>query len=101
MPTEPQSRPLVEVVADRVFTETILTRQQALAAVEIAFLSIEAAGFKIVPADPTPEMLSEADSAIPRFEADLDGHRVMGTDGALDCWRAMIAAAPTLHPEKK
>jgi len=43
--------------------------------------------------EPTAEMLSAADSAIPRFEADLDGTRLMGVDGALEAWQAMIDAA--------
>ena len=44
--------------------------------------------------EPTAEMLSAADSAIPRFELDdATGHRLMGVDGALEAWNAMIAEA--------
>lgn len=42
--------------------------------------------------EPTEEMLAAADSAIPCFEPDENGHRLMGRDGALDVWRAMIDA---------
>ncbi len=51
-------------------------------------------GYVLVPVEPTDEMLAAADTAIPRFEAELDGTRVMGVDGALDAWRAMLSAAP-------
>ena len=43
--------------------------------------------------EPTPEMLAAADSAIPRFEAEPNGTRLMGVDGAHDAWRAMIDVA--------
>lgn len=51
-------------------------------------------GWRVVPIEPSEEMLAAADSAIPRFEAELDGSRLMGRDGALEAWNAMINAAP-------
>jgi hypothetical protein len=55
---------------------------------------IEAAGMVIVPREPTEEMLSEADSAIPRAEPDATGFRMMGREVALAAWNAAIAASP-------
>ena len=46
-----------------------------------------------VPRIPTEEMLSAGDSAIPRFEPEPNGIRIMGREGALACWQAMIAAS--------
>lgn len=44
--------------------------------------------------EPTEAMLADGDSAIPRFEADAEtGARMMGREGALECWRTMIDAA--------
>lgn len=48
--------------------------------------------------EPTDGMLARADSAIPRFEAELDGSRLMGVDGAKDCWQAMCDAALAPNP---
>lgn len=48
----------------------------------------------MVPREPTSDMLAAADSAIPRFEEESDGSRLMGVDGALDAWKAMIAVSP-------
>lgn len=60
-----------------------------------ALAAIEASGTHVVaPKVPTSKMLGEADSAIPRFEMDENGHRLMGEDGALECWAAMLAARP-------
>lgn len=57
--------------------------------------AIEASGFVVVPKEPTEEMLSDADSAIPRFEPDVETKiRMMGVDGAKLAWDAMLAAAP-------
>lgn len=57
-------------------------------------------GWKLVPEEPSEEMLAEGDSAIPRFEAELDGSRLMGREGALACYRAMLAAAPLPTPSQ-
>lgn len=43
--------------------------------------------------EPTEEMLSLGDSAIPRAEADETGRRMMGREVALEAWRAMIDEA--------
>lgn len=40
--------------------------------------------------EPSREMCAAGDSAIPRFELELDGSRLMGADGAADCFTAMI-----------
>lgn len=56
--------------------------------------STDREGWVLVPREPTEEMLAEADSAIPRFELEGDGSRLMGRDGALDVWNIMVEAAP-------
>jgi hypothetical protein len=56
--------------------------------------ALEAAGMVVVPREPTEEMLSEADSAIPRAEPDATGFRMMGREVALAAWNAAIAASP-------
>jgi hypothetical protein len=43
--------------------------------------------------EPDEEMLAEADSAIPRFEQIGDFPRLMGRDGALEVWQAMLTKA--------
>lgn len=54
-----------------------------------------------VPREATDAMLSKADSAIPRFEADGNGRRLMGVDGAKDAWDAMLAARPRFEPSRE
>ena len=64
-------------------------------AAHAAIAAVEASGTHVVvPKAPTDAMLAEADSAIPRFEPDSSGHRMMGVDGAQWCWYAMIDARP-------
>lgn len=60
-----------------------------------AYMALKAlyeAGWALVPREATPEMLAAADSAIPRFEPDENGHRLMGVDGAADAFSAMLDA---------
>lgn len=55
-------------------------------------LALERSHMRLVPMTPTDKMLADADSAIPRFEAEPDGSRMMGVDGALAAWGAMLLA---------
>lgn len=67
--------------------------------IRAALAAIEDAGYRIVPVEPTDEMLADADSAIPRFEPDIaTGIRMMGVDGAKLAWGAMLEASPKVMP---
>ncbi len=69
------------------------------AAAKQVIAAIEASGYRVVPKEATEEMLSDADSAIPRFEPDVETNiRMMGVDGAKLAWDAMLAAAPKVTP---
>lgn len=66
-----------------------------------ALAAIEASGTHVVvPVEPTDEMLSDADSSIPRFEAGPRGDRLMGVDGAVLAYAAMLAARPRVTDGK-
>lgn len=55
--------------------------------------AFRASGLRVVPEEPTEEMLSAGDSSIPRAEPDYQtGIRMMGREVALECWKAMLAA---------
>lgn len=86
-----QSESYNEVPLAEAFSRVRYSHLRATA-MEAAIAAIEALRV------PTEEMLAAADSAIPRFEPDENGHRLMGRDGALDIWRAMIDAALPLPP---
>jgi hypothetical protein len=43
--------------------------------------------------EPTDGMLAEADNMLPRFEEEPNEPRMMGVDGALVAWQAMIDTA--------
>lgn len=63
-----------------------------------ALAAIEASGTHVVvPVEPTSQMLGDADSAIPRFEAEPSGIRLAGEDGVNDAWKAMLAARPKVQ----
>ena len=78
---------------------TEVDRLPWIARTENTFAAIEASGYAVVPVEPTYEMLSDADSAIPRFEPDFESKiRMMGVDGAKLAWAAMLAARPKVTP---
>lgn len=90
------SNDLIEAVA-KALHNSGWDRDYWVAAAAEVIKAIEAAGFAIVPREPTDEMLSDADSAIPRFEPDAETKiRMMGVDGAKLAWDAMLAAAPKI-----
>jgi hypothetical protein len=55
-----------------------------------AIATLRHLGFAVVPIEPTETMLASGDSAMPQFERDVNGTRMMGREGALACWRAMV-----------
>lgn len=54
---------------------------------------LAAAGYVIVPAEPTEEMVEAGDDAVEWDSLDAGGWHIIGADAA-EIWKAMLAAAP-------
>lgn len=80
---------------------TLLGRDPKKARETFGILVGAAAARKAIEAmrEPTEAMLATGDSAIPQFAAEPGEARLMGRDGALDCWRAMIDEALKDHAD--
>lgn len=73
--------------ADRIIADTTARENSALAAIRAALLNAPP-GWKLVPAEPTGEMLRAA------LRAPCSGHPETGGQSYRGIYRAMIAAAP-------
>lgn len=92
---------LIEAVAramERELGVSFLSHSSYRDIARAALAAIEASGTHVVvPVEPTSQMLGDADSAIPRFEAEPSGIRLAGEDGVNDAWKAMLAARPKVQ----
>ena len=99
--TDEEIRKIAEIEVARYYDEHGLAKNKLyardVAAQQVTLINavrnFKAAGYAVVPVEPTEAMLSAGDSAIPRAEPDYEtGIRMMGREVALECYRAMLRA---------